>query len=109
MHTNGICTHCGKKIRFWISLCKECKNKKWYSAAIVSQNKKKLKKLLEERSITIERIDKFILYSNNILKFSKVLIEYKEENNGKIIDRLKKIWVISCWFILLIGIILIQI
>ena len=109
MQTNGVCTHCGKKIRFWISLCKECKNKKWYSAAIVSQNKKKLKKLLEERSITIERIDKFILYTDNIIKFSKVLIEYKEKKKKEIIDRLKKIWIISCFFILMIGVVVIQI
>lgn len=37
--------------------------------AMVSQNKTKLKKILVERTITAERFDKFILYTNNIIKY----------------------------------------
>ncbi len=108
MHTNGICTHCGKKIRFWISLCNECENKKRYNAAMVSQNKKKLKNLLEQNCLNIERLNKFIIYSNNIVKYSKVVMEYKKKR-GSIGDVIKKFWIITCRFILLIGIVLIQI
>lgn len=107
--TNWICLHCWQKIRFWITLCKECRNKKRYNAAIVSQNKKKLKKLLEESSLTIERLDKFILYSNNIVKFGKAIMEFKENDTKRMFDKVIKFWMISCWFILMIGIVVIQI
>ena len=95
MQTNGICHYCGKKIRFWISLCKECKEIKSNSTAIISQNKKKLKKLLNQRAITSERFERFILYTNNIVKYWKILMEYKEKETIKSFDKIKKFWSIT--------------
>lgn len=37
--------------------------------AMVSQNKKKLRKILSQRTITAEWFEKFILYTNNIIKY----------------------------------------
>ena len=51
------------------NFCRECKIKKQNATAMVSQNKKKLRELLQEREITPERFEKFIIYSNNIVKY----------------------------------------
>lgn len=102
MQTNGTCHHCGKKIRFWISLCKECKETKSNSTAIISQNKTKLKKLLENRSFTIERFEKFILYTNNIIHYWKILMEFKENETIKSFDKIKKITLIILLAILVL-------
>ena len=91
MLTNGICNHCGKKIRLWISLCRDCETVKTRCLAIISQNKKKLKKLLEKRSVTLERLDKFLLYANNIVHYWKILMEFKKNETIRTFDKLKEI------------------
>ena len=58
---------------------------------MVSQNKKKLKKLLSERSLTVNRLDRFILYTSNIIKYGRVVMEYKEEETIRAFDKFKKI------------------
>ena len=58
---------------------------------MVSQNKKKLKKLLSERSLTVQRLEKFILYTRNIIKYGRVVMEYKEEETIRAFDKFKKI------------------
>lgn len=90
MHTNWICAYCGSKIRFWILLCKECKKRKDHSFAILCQNKKKLKLLLDESSITIDWLDKFVLYTDNIIANWKVLIDFKRNDEIKVFDKLMK-------------------
>lgn len=102
MHTNGICTHCGKKIRFWIALCSECKSIKTNSMAMVSQNKKKLRKILSQRTITAEWFEKFLLYTNNIIKYWKILMDYKEKESMKTFDRIMKFWSISLIILILV-------
>lgn len=97
---NWICHHCGKQIRFWIALCSDCKNKKRYYTAIISQNKKKLKKLLLESKLSLEWFDKFILYSNNIITFWKLLVEFKEKDTKRSLERIKTSWIISIIFII---------
>lgn len=62
------CLLCGKDSKR-DNFCRECKEKKQNATAIVSQNKKKLRKLLQESEITLERFEKFIVYSNNIVKY----------------------------------------
>ena len=86
-----MCHHCGKKIRFGLSLCKECNHIKSTCQAIISQNKKKLKKLLEKRSLTLERFDKFLLYANNIVHYWKILMEFKKNETVSTFDKLKKL------------------
>ena len=93
--TNWICAHCGNKIKFWISLCNKCKDIKLYNRAIISQNTSKLKKLLEQSSLTVERLDKFILYSNNIVECWKVIMEFQEQETKRTFDRIRTAWKIK--------------
>ena len=55
---------------------------------MVSQNKKKLRKLLDERCLDIEWLNRFIIYSNNIVKYGKVVIKYKKKNG--LLDKIRK-------------------
>lgn len=80
MHTNGICQHCGKKIRFWITLCSECRNEKRYHAAVVSVNKKRMAKTLKQRKLDRERLDKIWTQSNNILEHWECVLEIANKN-----------------------------
>ena len=89
--TDWTCKQCGTKIRFWISLCKICNNKKRHSTAIISHNKTKLKKLLDDSNFTVEWFDKFILYTNNIIENWKVMIEFIEKDNKRRFQRIKDI------------------
>lgn len=104
--TNWTCNYCWKEIRKRISLCKECNNILSHNKAIISQNKKKLRKLLEEKSVTIERLDKFILYSSNVVNCWKVLIKFREKDIKRSFDRITK-FSLTCFFVIIIGIILI--
>lgn len=67
MHTINYCTHCGKQIRFWITLCEECRDIRNYHAAIVSTNKKRLQKTLQQKRLDRERLNKIETQSNNII------------------------------------------
>jgi pyocin large subunit-like protein len=89
------CILCGadsRRDRF----CRKCKEKKRNATAIVSQNKKKLRSLLKEERYTPERIEKFILYSNNIVKYGKVIMEYKEKDINRRFEAIMKAGVITC-------------
>ena len=70
--------------------------------AMVSQNKKKLRKILSQRTITAEWFEKFILYTNNIIKYWKVLMDYKEKESMKTFDRIMKFWSISLIILILV-------
>ena len=58
------CLKCGKESKR--EFCRECKEIKQNSSAMVSQNKKKLVRLLNSKRLTPQWFDKFILYSENI-------------------------------------------
>lgn len=44
MLTKNLCRVCNKEIRFWITICDDCRDKRNYYAAKVSINKKRLRK-----------------------------------------------------------------
>lgn len=69
------CLKCGKESKR--EFCRECKEIKQNSSAMVSQNKKKLVRLLNSKRLTPQWFDKFILYSENIKKYGKVYMEYQ--------------------------------
>ena len=60
------CLNCGKESKW--ELCRDCKEKKHQAGALISQNKKKLKNLLEKSILVPENYTKFILYTDNIRK-----------------------------------------
>ena len=60
------CMRCGKESKW--ELCRECKEVKHRAGALISQNKKKLKNLIEWNILEPEKFSKFILYTDNIIK-----------------------------------------
>jgi hypothetical protein len=88
---------CGSETKY--RFCRKCKERKSNATAIVSQNKKKLKRLLDENSITLEWMEKFILYTNNIIRYGKIVMEYKEKDTSKRFVDVMKIGVVACWLI----------
>ena len=97
------CLLCGKDSKR-DNFCRECKEKKQNATAIVSQNKKKLRKLLQESEITLERFEKFIIYSNNIVKYWKVVMEYKEKDTKRTFEKVMKFWILCCRIVSLVFI-----
>lgn len=75
------CLKCGKESKY--EFCRECKEIKHNACAMVSQNRTKLIKLLMGKRLTPEWFEKFILYTNNILKYWKIYMEYKQEKEYK--------------------------
>ena len=71
------CANCGKKSDN-SRLCRECRKQKETAGAMVSQNKKKLKKLLSECTYNSEWFIKFNIYTKNINTYGQILMEYKE-------------------------------
>ena len=59
------CMNCGKKSD-GSRLCRSCRKEKESAGAMVSQNKSKLRKLLNNHSCDSEWFIKFNLYVNNI-------------------------------------------
>lgn len=106
MNTDRKCKHCWKDIRKWVSLCEKCNDIRRNNLAMMTQNKIKLRTLIKEKKLTPEWLDKFILYANNIVKYWKIVMEYKEEDSIRTFNKIRKIWTI--WFaILLLCIILV--
>lgn len=60
------CMRCGKESKW--ELCRECKELKHKAWALISQNKKKLRNLLDQNILEPELFSKFILYTDNIRK-----------------------------------------
>ena len=56
------CMRCGKESKW--ELCRECKEVKHRAGALISQNKKKLKNLIEWNILEPEKFSKFILYTD---------------------------------------------
>ena len=62
------CLICGKKSNN-CKLCASCRKEKETACAIISQNKKKMQKLLNTHCYDTDRFTKFNLYANNINKY----------------------------------------
>ena len=73
------CMRCGKESKW--ELCRECKEVKHRAGAIISQNKKKLKNLIEWNILEPEKFSKFILYTDNIIKEWKIYMEFVKEKH----------------------------
>ena len=70
------CLACGQACKN--KLCRDCENKKHNTSAIISQNCIKLKKLLNTPRFNIDGFDRFLLYTDNIVKNMKVLLRFKD-------------------------------
>jgi predicted amidophosphoribosyltransferase len=68
MLTKNLCRVCNKEIRFWITICDDCRDKRNYYAAKVSINKKRLKKTLTVKKLTEDWLKRVAIQSNNILE-----------------------------------------
>lgn len=77
------CMRCGKESKW--ELCRECKEIKHRAGALISQNKKKLKNLIEWNILEPEKFSKFILYTDNIIKEWKIYMEFVKEKHYTII------------------------
>lgn len=71
------CANCGKKSDN-SRLCRECRKQKETAGAMLSQNKKKLKKLLSKCTYNSEWFIKFNIYTKNINTYGQILMKYKE-------------------------------
>lgn len=73
------CMRCGKESKW--ELCRECKEVKHRAGALISQNKKKLKNLIEWNILEPEKSSKFILYTDNIIREWKIYMEFVKEKH----------------------------
>ena len=87
------CLKCGKDSKY--EFCRECKECKHKAGAIVSQNKSKLRDLLEQNILQPETFSKFILYTNNIIKHGKIYMEYRSKKS-ELLFRFISWWSIAC-------------
>lgn len=98
-----LCLICWKES--WRSkYCISCREKKQNAGAIVSQNKKKLKKLLELNILTPYNFNKFILYSTNIITYWKIVLKYKSEDIKTTFQRILEYWTLFSWIMSLLFI-----
>ena len=84
--------------------CRRCREYKQNAVSIVSQNKKKLIKLLNWDYLTPEGFSKLILYTNNIISYGKIVMEYKEVDTRRTFEKIMKFWIITCNIISLLFI-----
>lgn len=68
------CLKCGSESKW--ELCRKCKEEKHRAWAIISQNKKKLKNLIEWNILEPESFSKFILYTDNIRKRGEIYMSF---------------------------------
>lgn len=97
------CLFCGRES--WRSkFCIGCRRIKETAGSIVSQNKKKMRKLLQVENLSAERFDKFILYSDNIVSYWKIVMRYKVVDTKTTFERIMNYWAITVccvsWFFL---------
>jgi len=84
--------------------CKGCKNIKRNASAILSQNKSKLRKLLNTSNYTPQRFDKFNLYSDNVKGYGRIVLEFKAVDVRYTFEKLLSYgtilnWIISAFFV----------
>lgn len=92
------CANCGKKSDN-SRLCRECRKQKETAGAMVSQNKKKLKKLLSESNYDMEWFIKFNLYTKNINHYGQILIKYKEIERKNIRTKIINTCSVVIWIV----------
>lgn len=73
------CLRCGKENKY--EFCRECKEIKHRSWALISQNKTKLKNLLDKNILEPELFNKFILYTDNIIREWKIYMEFVQQKH----------------------------
>ena len=73
--------------------CRKCRDIKQNAVSIVSQNKSKLIKLLKWDYLTPEWFNKFILYTNNILTYGRVVMGYKQVDIRTTFEKIMKFWI----------------
>lgn len=76
MQTKNLCRVCWRDVRPWVTICEQCRDERNYYAAIVSTNKKRLIKTLNERKITKEWLDRIARQANAILDNWEILLTY---------------------------------
>lgn len=76
------CLRCGKESKY--EFCRDCKEDKHRAWAIISQNKKKLKNLLDYNILEPELFTKFILYTDNIRKRWETYMEFVNKRHCKL-------------------------
>ena len=73
--------------------CRGCRNIKQSAVSIVSQNKSKLIKLLNWDYLTPEWFNRFITYTDNIIRYGKIVMEFKEVDTRTTFDRIMQYWI----------------
>lgn len=76
MLDKNLCRVCWTEIRFWITLCEDCRDRRNYYAAKVSTNKKRLRKTLTENKLTNEWLERVAIQSNNIIENWNIVLEF---------------------------------
>lgn len=74
------CLKCWDESKY--QFCRKCKEDKHKAGAIISQNKTKLKDLLNYNILEPEIFSRFILYTDNIIKRWKIYMEYKSRKQN---------------------------
>jgi hypothetical protein len=78
------CLRCGKETKY--DFCRDCKEIRRNAGAIVSQDKKKLIKLLSDSKwLNVEWFNKFTIYTSNITKYWKIVLEFQTKKEYKIL------------------------
>lgn len=77
------CLRCWKESKY--EFCRTCKEDKHKAGAIISQNKKKLKILLEQNILEPELFSRFILYTDNIKKYGEIYMTFVAKKHNTII------------------------
>ena len=76
------CLICGKDSKY--EFCRSCKETKHKAGAIISQNKKKLKILLDQNILQPELFNRFILYTDNIKKYGETYMTFVAKKHNTI-------------------------
>ena len=76
------CLKCWKESKW--ELCRKCKEEKHKAGAIISQNKKKLKILLDQNILQPELFNRFILYTDNIKKYGEIYMGFVAKKHNTI-------------------------
>lgn len=92
------CLFCGRES--WRSkFCRWCRNIKEKALSIVSQNKKKMRMLLMLNSFTPDWLNKFILYSDNITSYGRIVMRYRVVDTKTTFEKIMNFWsIVACCF-----------
>lgn len=72
-------------------LCKVCEYKIHEASAIVSQNSKKIREMLNGKRLDSSNFEKFIIYAHNIIESWREVLLYKKEAILKQIEDIDKL------------------